>query len=54
MKTTMNANVLKTNESRVRQRQQKQNLHGEHIWNRFNQSVDQEPKHTPNHYSFYR
>jgi hypothetical protein len=54
LKITINANVLQTSESKVRQSQQNVLLLGEWVWSRSNQGVDQEPKPTPNCYSFYK
>ncbi len=54
MKITTNANVLQTNEFRVKQSQQNVLLLREWVWSRFNQGVNQKPKPSPNCYSFYK
>jgi hypothetical protein len=54
MKITTNANVLQTNESKVRQSQQNVLILGEWAWSRSNQGANQEPKPTPNCYNFYK
>jgi hypothetical protein len=54
MKIIINANILQTIESKVRQSQQNVLLFGELAWSRSNQGAYQEPKPTPNCYSFYK
>jgi hypothetical protein len=54
MKAITNANVLQTNESRVRKSWQIVLLFKEQVWSRYDQSAYQESKLAPNRYNFYR